>query len=168
MVEKLRDKILAGPAGRERALDAVELVELAKGVDLDLLELGEYVKFDRRCYARNTVLINEFIELVVICWEKGQKSSVHDHGESLCLYLVTGGTMREEVFASIAPGERDPTPSIVRDWQRGDITLAEGRTIHRLVNPGEGGLVTVHLYSPPLGDKVTHFTPLPTCGDPEG
>ena len=163
MVQKLRDRILAGPAGRERPLAADELVALAKGVDLDTLDLGEFVRFQRRCYARNTVLINEFIELVVICWEVGQASSIHDHGESLCLYLVTGGTMREEVFdRAVVEGDEDPVPSIVRDWQRGETTLAEGKTIHRLTNPGSGGLVTVHFYSPPLDDRVTNFTPLPT------
>lgn len=153
---------MSGPAGADRPLTADELIELAKGVDLDALDLGEYVNFQKKCYTRNVVFMNEHIELVVICWEPGQASSIHDHGESLCLYLVTGGTMQEEVFDSVAEGETEPEPTLVRDWPRGDITLAEGSTIHRLSNPTQGGLVTIHIYSPPLDDKVTNFTPLPT------
>ena len=163
MVAKLRDAILAGPAGSDRPLTADEMIALAKGVDLDTLDLGEYCKFQKRCYARNTVLLNEHIELVVICWEAGQASSIHDHGDSLCLYLVSHGTMQEDVYE--APVGDDPEPELTRRWHRGDITLAEGPTIHRISNPAESGLVTIHVYSPPLDERVTHFTPMPTYAE---
>jgi cysteine dioxygenase len=156
MVHKLRDALL----GCDHPLTKEEMVAFAAAVDLEELDLGEYVKFQKKCYARNTVLLNEYVELVVICWEVGQQSSIHDHGDSLCLYLVTGGTMREEVFEAADGGE--PQKVLERDWHRGEITVAEGSTIHRLTNPGKGGLVTVHIYSPPLDDRVTNFTPVPT------
>ena len=164
MVLKLRDAILASPAGNERALTESEMVEMAAAVDLDALDFGEYCKFRKRCYARNTVMLNDFIELVVICWGSHQFSSIHDHGQSNCLYLVTAGTMQEEVYA-LEDGEAEPVRTEIRSWERGEITVASGPTIHRISNPGEVGLTTVHLYSPPLADKVTNFTPLPTYAE---
>ncbi|MHC4958046.1 MAG: cysteine dioxygenase [Planctomycetota bacterium] len=161
MVQKLRDQLLSGPAG-ERPLTKEEMVALAEAVDLDTLDLGEFVHFQSKCYARNTVLLNEHAELAVICWEVGQQSSIHDHGDSLCLYLVTGGTMREEIYEAPEVEGGEPKRVLERDWHRGEITVAEGATIHRLTNPGKGGLVTIHIYSPPLDDRVTNFTPVPT------
>ena len=164
MVLKLRDAILASPAGNERALTETEMVELAAAVDLETLDFGDYGKFQRRCYARNTVLLNDHIELVVICWDGGQASSIHDHGDSNCLYLVTQGLMQEEVYV-MEEGAEEPVRTEVRQWDTGEITVASGSTIHRISNPNEHGLTTVHMYSPPLADKVTNFTPLPTYAE---
>ena len=48
---------------------------------------------------------------------------------------------------------------------RGEITIASGPTIHRISNPTEKDLFTIHIYSPPLGDTVTNYTPMPTYDD---
>ena len=159
MVLKLRDRILAGPAGGERPLTESEMVELALSVDLDALETGDYCRYQKRCYARNTVMINEHVELVVICWAAQQASSVHDHGRSNCLYLVADGTMQEEVYALEGS---EPIRTEARTWERGEITIASGPTIHCISNPTENNLFTIHIYSPPLGDTVTNYTPIPT------
>ena len=159
MVLKLRDRILAGPAGDERPLTEEEIIELALGVDLDALETGGYCKYQKRCYARNTVMLNGHVELVVICWAATQASSVPDHGRSNCLYLVVDGTMQEELYV-LEDGE--PIRTEARTWERGEITMASGPTIHRISNPTERDLFTIHIYSPPLGDTVTNYTPIPT------
>ena len=126
---------------------------------LDALDAGDYCKYQKRCYARNSVLLNERVELVVICWAAGQASSVHDHGRSNCLYLVAQGTMQEEIYL-LEDGE--PFRTEVRSWDRGEITVASGVTIHKISNPSDGDLFTIHIYSPPLGNSITNYTPLPT------
>jgi cysteine dioxygenase len=159
MVLKLKDRILAGPGGIERPLTPQELVDLVSAVDLANLELGEHLHYKDQCYARNTVIANEHFELVVICWRPGQASAVHDHGLSNCVYLVVAGTASEQLFALDERGE--PRPAKSRTWNRGDITLADGKTIHQVVNSTDRDLVTVHIYSPPLGEAMTMFTPIP-------
>jgi len=158
MVLKLRDALLA-KGGDMRPLTRDELVSLASAVDLEALDLGEYRGFQPPYYRRNTVLLNDHFELVVICWEPGQASGVHDHGKSLCLYLVVEGTMSEELFELDKSGE--PRETGARRWSRGDVTVADGPTIHR-IHATDEWLVTVHIYSPPLGSAATMFTPIPT------
>lgn len=148
MVLKLRDRILAVPGADSRPLTPDEMLRLAEDVDLAELELGEYRCFSNEGYARNTVLKTDQFELVVICWQAGQRSTIHDHGESQCLYLVTGGTMTEEVYERAGNG--DARLTLTRDWGQGAITIADGPTIHRVCNHTDEDLVTVHLYSPPL------------------
>ena len=162
MVSNLRDRILAGPAGTERVLERDEMVELAEAVDLASLDLGTYRRFQEICYARNRVLLNEHVELVVICWRSGQSSAIHDHGKSHCLYLVIEGEMLEERFRLNGPGEPEPTDE--RRFGPGDISVAAGHEIHRIHNRNGTDLVTVHIYSPPLGDTMKLFTPIPRRG----
>ena len=155
----LRHAVLASPAGSTRALTRDEMTDLARSVDLERLDLGDFRCFTEARYARNTVFLNQHIELVVICWLAGQASSIHDHGASNCLYLVVEGAMQEEMFRLDA--ERRPERTSKRLYGRGDITVAAPTDVHRIVNPGEAALVTVHLYSPPLDERVTNFTPIP-------
>ncbi len=162
MVIQLRDRILLGPAGHERALTRDEMVELASGVDLDRLDLGEYRRFSRSCYARNRVVLNDHVELVVICWAPGQSSAIHDHGKSHCLYLVVEGEMHEERFRLNGSGKPEPTEE--RSYGPGDISVSAGHEIHRIHNRTGADLVTVHIYSPPLGDTMKLFTPIPRSG----
>jgi len=164
MVEKLRARILAGPAGGTRPLSADEMVALAGTVDPETFDPGRYRRFQDQCYARNTVLLNEHVELVVICWLAGQASAVHDHGLSNCLYVVTEGEMGEERFSRPGAEGAKPEPLDERRFSRGETTMAAGSDIHRIRNLGPKGLVTVHIYSPPLGESMTLFTPIPRSG----
>ena len=160
MVVNLRDRMLAGPAGVERPFTAEEMIDLAKSVDIDGLEIAEFHRFKKGSYQRNRVHLNEHFELVVLCWEPGQSSSIHDHGRSNCLYLILDGSMEEDQFELDADGEPQKTGANV--YVRGEVTLAPGHLIHRINNNTDARLVTLHIYSPPLDEAVTHFTPVPT------
>lgn len=160
MALHLRDTLNASPAGSHRPLTHQELLDLARGVDLETLDLSGYETYCDERYARNTVLLNEHVELVVICWLPGQASAIHDHGRSNCLYLVVNGAMREDRF-DLDPTRR-PRLSTTCHYGRGDITVAAPSDVHRIANETDVGLVTVHIYSPPLDDSVTQFTPIPT------
>lgn len=160
MVVKLRERMLGGPGGVERPFTAEEMIALAKSVDIDSLGIDEFRRFKPGSYQRNRVHLNEHFELVVLCWEPGQSSSIHDHGRSNCLYLILDGSMEEDRFELDADGEPQKTGSKV--YGRGGITLAPGHLIHRINNNTDARLVTLHIYSPPLDEAVTHYTPVPT------
>jgi cysteine dioxygenase len=162
MVLSLRDWMRAGP-GAKRPLTRDEMLAFARGVDLDKMDLGPYRGFQDGGYARNTVELNENFELVVICWKPGQASAIHDHGKSNCLYLVVEGDMTEELYARGERGQ-EPRKTRTRPWKRGDITISAGTDIHRISNQGTAPLVTVHIYSPPLRDTMTLFSPDPHAG----
>ncbi len=164
MVLALRDRILASPAGSERALTRDELTEFARSVDLEALDIDGYCDGKKECYARNRVMLNDFLELVVICWLPGQSSAVHDHGKSNCLYLVLEGEMEEELFELPADGG-EPAATTNRTFARSDITIAAMDDIHRISNAHDSKLITLHMYSPPLGEEATMYTPIPRCAE---
>ena len=160
MVGSLRDRMLVGPAGTERPFTADEMRQLAASVDIDHCDLSQHCGFKEGSYSRNRVHLNEHFELVVICWESGQASSIHDHGRSNCLYLVLGGEMTEEQFELGPDGM--PRATGVSAFKAGEVTLVAGEYVHRINNRTAERLVTMHIYSPPLDEAVTHYTPVPT------
>ena len=160
MALKLRDKVLASPAGTLRPLTRDEMQAIASSVVLEELDLEGFCKYDEERYARNTVLLNEHIEVVVICWLPGQASAIHNHGRSNCLYLITEGEMREDLYDLGADGK--PKHTQARHFGRGAITIAAPTDVHRILNDTRANLVTVHLYSPPLDESMTLYTPIPT------
>jgi cysteine dioxygenase len=161
MVLIQRDHFLRGPGGATRPLTAEEMLAWARSLDLSKLDVSDYRKFQEKCYKRNTVLLNEHMELVVICWLPGQMSAIHDHGRSNCLYVVCEGSMQEELFRLGPDGK--PVAERKRRFSRGDVTLAGGKDVHRISNPTDRELVTVHVYSPPLDESAKMYTPIPTA-----
>ena len=159
MAHRLRDQLLASP-GVSRALTAPEMLAFGRSVDPAQVDLAEYRQFCAERYARNTVFRNDHFELVVICWQPNQASSIHDHGRSHCLYVVVEGEMQEEMFTINSAGR--PRRTAARSYRAGQITIAGPAEVHRIANHASSHLVTVHLYSPPLDDAVTNFTPVPT------
>ena len=158
MVLKLRDRILKGPGGVSRPLTPQEMEAIARSADLRTLDLTGYRRFQEECYARNTVILNGQCELVVICWLPGQISAIHDHGSSYCLYLVVEGTMVEERYRLV---DGKPEKTDERSFHPGDVTIAKGDSVHRINNRTHWNLVTVHIYSPPLGANMKLYTPIP-------
>ncbi|MDH3591554.1 MAG: cysteine dioxygenase family protein [Planctomycetota bacterium] len=159
MVLKLLDRMLAGEGGTARALTPAEMTAVAKSVDLGAVQLDGCCQFNPERYVRNTIHLNDHFELVVICWMPGQESSIHDHGVSQCLYLIVEGEMVEERFRRVEGAMPEPTDE--RRFGPGDITIAAGEDVHRIANRADSNLVTIHIYSPPLDDAVTLFTPTP-------
>lgn len=113
-------------------------------------ELRPFVGFKGGTYARHRVFLNEFVELLVLCWLPGQRTPIHDHNGSHGVVRVCEGVMWETMF------ELEDVRGLVyktsREWTDGHITGADVPDIHLLGNPDVSGqnLITLHMYAPPL------------------
>ena len=146
-------------AAATRPLGPEEMLAFGRSVDLQQLDLTGYRQFSDTRYARNSIYRNEHFELVVICWRANQASSIHDHGRSHCLYVVVEGEMQEELFELNDNGR--PRRARTRSFGASEVTIAAPADVHRICNIGGGELVTIHVYSPPLDEAVTNYTPIP-------
>jgi cysteine dioxygenase len=109
----------------------------------------DYVHFREECYARNLVSASELFELLVICWQPGQVSPIHDHQGQRCWMGVLEGGMRETQFHTAGLGPlRVGRTSVLQPGQvafiRDEIAL------HEIAPAGEAAGVTLHLYSRPI------------------
>ena len=119
-------------------------------------ELQPYLGFKDRTYWRHLVCRNKAVEMLVLCWKPGQRTVIHDHNGSCGAVLVQQGVLWETTFNF---NERQGLRyNSVSEYQPGAVTSADVPDIHQLGNPdvSEQDLVTIHLYSPPLGVLHTY------------
>src|SRR6266446_10091063 len=64
--------------------------------------LTQYLTWDRQHYTRNLIDKTPRYELVAICWEVGQASSIHNHREQNCWMAVPIGRLRVENYRTIS------------------------------------------------------------------
>jgi cysteine dioxygenase len=143
----------------ERFLDIVDRLQLSD----DLIE--QRTRFADREYARNLVLRTPQFELLVLCWQPGQHTTIHDHAGSLNAIRVRSGELDSRVFRP-APGAQPgagPVELVSEDRVGPGQPLVgvDRGGVHQLANTSDGNLVTVHVYAPPLLELTVFDTESP-------
>lgn len=129
---------------------------LAKNpVAVDSLE--KYFYWSPDFYTRNLVYKDERFEMLAICWEKGQASTVHDHSDQKCWMMVPIGRLRGTNFSVEEIDEsqmrcklRETETFELKDCLAAKVDLEE--PIHQVMNLAEFGerAVSIHIYSQPF------------------
>ncbi|MFC4767725.1 cysteine dioxygenase [Effusibacillus consociatus] len=104
-------------------------------------------------YGRKLLLKTDHVEILVMNWAYNFECSPHDHGNSFGWVAVVNG---ESTHTMYTLNQRDvPVPYLSKVENTGRPFFAPKGFIHQMVNFGEEGLVTFHVYSPPItGMKV--------------
>jgi predicted metal-dependent enzyme (double-stranded beta helix superfamily) len=134
--------------------------------------LAPYLNWDRQHYTRNLIDRTSLYELMAICWDVGQASSVHNHRDQNCWMAVPIGRLQVENFHLVR-----------QDLQGGSCKLEPLNTVemnvahpcavdpndpvHRVVNPKEFNqrAVSLHVYSRPFDTCVVYSPDQGTCGE---
>ncbi len=119
-------------------------------------DLRPYRGFKDGNYWRHLVCRTDFVEMLVLCWRPGQRTPIHDHNGSHGGVRVCEGTMWETTFTYDAA--RGLEYKSAREYQPGAVTGSDVPDIHQLGNPdvSEQDMITIHIYSPPLGVLHTY------------
>jgi cysteine dioxygenase len=112
-------------------------------------DLEPYFRWNSRHYTRTCIHRNEDFELLVICYEPGQRTSVHDFDSQTAWIHPVHGEVLEERFELTTSGGLKRTAEF--RLQAGAIDrLTNGKAIHRFSNRGPERAVTLNLYAKPL------------------
>ena len=87
-------------------------------------------------------------EVWLLTWLPGQGTDLHDHGPSAGAFIVVSGQLVEQSFEDGRLHERRLAASKGREFSR--------EHIHRIVNPGDGPAVSVHVYGPALSTMTRY------------
>lgn len=102
-----------------------------------------------KSYTRNCIVENEKFELVLLCWEKGQITPIHDHGGEECWVKIIEGEFRETIYKVDNFGELNMVKSTIS--KTGDITyMIDFIGCHRLENLSNARSMSLHLYAKPI------------------
>ncbi len=134
--------------------------------------LTPYLTWDRQHYTRNLIDKTSLYELMAICWEVGQISSVHNHRDQNCWMAVPIGRLMVENYHVVT-----------QDIEKGVCQLETTETVemnaahpcavdplepvHRVYNPREFNqrAVSLHVYSRPFDSCVVYSPDQGTCGE---
>jgi cysteine dioxygenase len=113
-------------------------------------ELQPHALFSERRYARNLVYKDRHFEIMIMCWNAGQRSSIHDHAGSLGGIKILRGEITECQFGRAANGMIKSLSSA--EYATEDTRVEETSLIHQISNlqADNAKTVSVHIYLPPL------------------
>jgi cysteine dioxygenase len=133
--------------------------------------LSTYLTWDRQHYTRNLIDKTPLYELVAICWEVGQISSVHNHRDQNCWMAVPAGRLRVENYRVLSQNLEQGT-SQLESAETVEMNPAQPcavdplEPVHRVLNPREFNqrAVSLHVYSRPFDTCVVYSPEQGTCG----
>lgn len=139
-------------------------------VDAD--SLAPYLNWSSQHYTRNLIDRTPLYELMAICWEVGQASSVHNHRDQNCWMAVPLGRLQVENFhlvqQNLASGSCHLEPlNIVEMNIAQPCAVDPADPVHRVVNPRNFNqrAVSLHVYSRPFDTCVVYSPEQGTCGE---
>lgn len=114
-------------------------------------EVELHVTFSRQKYTRNLFFRNEAFELLIMCWEPGQGTLIHDHDGSFTVDKIYSGSLQCIDFQRTHPGSSRLEETRRTQLIPGDVMVSSSEDIHRVANiSDQTPAVSIHLYAPPL------------------
>jgi cysteine dioxygenase len=158
-VTRLQEACADGP-------DAAAIDEVLADFRPTVESLAPWIAFDASRYTRTRLHRSDAFELLLLCWDRGQATPVHDHDGQAGWFTVLEGALGVQEY------DREGGPDDLRslaareETAEGALRLHEGRryvveagrsvaeaegpeTIHR-VGPVGGRALSLHLYAGPL------------------
>lgn len=139
---------------------------------VDESSLTPYLTWDRQHYTRNLIDKTALYELIAICWEVGQASSVHNHRDQNCWMAAPIGKLVVENFRvgfqNIEAGRcRLEASNRVELTAENPCAVDPKEPVHRVVNPRDANqrAVSLHVYSRPFDTCVVYSPEQGTCGE---
>ncbi len=151
----LRDKIslsdLIGLLEKEAAgVGPAEMAGILDRLAVSTEDLAAHARFSDKRYARNLVHKTAAFEIMIMCWNAGQRSSIHDHAGSLGGLRILSGALTESLFEKAPNGMIRSLNSA--DYAAGATRVEETSLIHQISNLQSENrrAISVHIYVPPL------------------
>jgi cysteine dioxygenase len=157
----------------EGAFEGTEKVrKFLQETPVDPDSLAPYLTWDRQHYTRNLIDKTPLYELIAICWEIGQISSIHNHRDQNCWMAVPVGRLLVENFRVLHQDIEGGKCKIVAS-DTVEMNLANPcavdpqEPVHRVLNPREFNqrAVTLHVYSRPFDTCMVYSAEQGTCGE---
>jgi cysteine dioxygenase len=169
-IDQLVRELHALPAS---AFDGIEQVRsLLAEMPVDEASLAPYLTWNRQHYTRNLIDKTDLYELLAICWDIGQSSSVHNHRDQNCWMAAPVGKLLVENFhlgfQDIEAGKCQLQASnTVELTAENPCAVDPQEPVHRVINSKAENqrAVTLHVYSRPFDTCVVYSPEQGTCGD---
>jgi len=138
---------------------------------VDSATLARYLFWDAQHYTRNLIDRTPLYELIAICWDIGQISSIHNHRDQNCWMAVPIGRLMVQNYRVL---EQDLKKGTCRLERSDEVEMNREHAcavdpvapVHRVYNPREfrERAVSLHVYSRPFDSCDVYSEEQGTCG----
>jgi cysteine dioxygenase len=131
--------------------DVQKLQDLMESYQSNPTDWTQYAHFDPNKYTRNLVDDgNGQYNLIVLCWGPGQRSPIHDHSKSHCIFKVLNGELNESRYDW--PDRECEMKLRTEDiYVLNQVNYMHDKIgLHRVSNQTQKPAISLHLYSPPI------------------
>lgn len=131
---------------------------MLQNLDLIPSTVDRYVQWRPGSYTRNLVYTNADFELMVLCWDAGSISAIHDHARQQCWFVAHSGFFTVENYdlrsGGLKPGHAAVQPTTTDlnvTVGMPDYREPDNNDIHRVSVPQDAGrAISIHIYAKPL------------------
>lgn len=130
---------------------------------VEMESIEPFFFWSKNFYTRNLVYKDERFELMVICWEKGQVSRIHNHAGQMCWMTVPSGRLHGQNFRAV---KIDESKNYCKLEETDTFELSESlaakveleEPIHQILNLPEfdNRAVSIHIYSKPFDTCLSY------------
>jgi len=128
------------------ALDRATMLDIACGIASARDLWSQHVRHDETERRPVRLLATDAYEVWVIGWTTGQGVSLHDHGGSSGVVVVTEGRLTERARGGTT-----------RQLLVGELAELGPDDVHEVFNAADEPATSVHVYSPPLAAMGYHL-----------
>jgi len=152
--------------------DVPRVEEWARLHPVDPATLDPYLCWDRQHYTRNLIDHTDLYDLMAICWDVGQISSIHNHRGQNCWMSVPIGRLMVQNYRVLSENVEEhrceivPTDAVEMNALR-PVGVNPKHPVHSVCNPREYNerAVSLHIYSRPFDSCVVYSDEQGTCGE---
>ncbi len=153
-------------------LEVKRVHDLLRATPVDPGSIQRYLIWDPQHYTRNLIDKTPLYELVAICWEVGQGSSIHNHKGQNCWMAVPIGRLLVQNYKvlsqDLAGGTCDiVSTDIIEMNPAAPAAVDPKEPVHKVYNPAEFNqrAVSLHVYSKPYDSCVVYSDEQHKCGE---
>lgn len=123
--------------------------EILRSAIIPITDFENHHSWSNECYTRNCLADTENFELILLCWQAGQFSPIHDHGGEECWVKIIDGDFKETIYTQNPNGNLERVRSNYAKTD--DITyMTDTMGFHRLKNQSSQRSLSLHLYAKPI------------------
>ena len=126
-----------------------ELKYLIRNIQLNVSDIVDYANFRHpltESYGRNILYESGKLEIVVMTWNEGDFTSIHDHGAAKWAVVCSYGNIQNTLFDI---KNNKILLSVNQQLSANEITILDNKAIHQMGNRGYRPAISLHFYYTP-------------------
>lgn len=141
----------------EQDFTTERVLEYMRERPVSIASMAPYLYFSPEKYTRNLIAATPLYDLIALCWDAGQRSTIHNHRDQRCWMGVAYGRVQVQNFRVVARDEATefcelaPSDHYIID-STAPAQVDPEEPVHMVTNASSFGskAVTLHIYSRPF------------------